>query len=353
MTSLVMTVSETLRYRGKLGQWAWVLHRVAGFGTLVFVIMHVIDTSWATFYPDLYAKAIAAYKTPLFTVGEFILVACVVYHALNGFRIAVIDWRPRWWRHQAMAARLVLFGTVILLIPVFILMFAHVLNYYNVRLPAEGAAGFDIGLEKVVEAVEPFVVGTVIVFAAAFVVSAASAFIPGFGFGAAVRKRWKRSNLDRFMWGFMRISGVLIIPLVFGHLGMMHLIQGVFDITNPAHVPVGTVFGPNEQNLVSAALAGNFAANFVALRWNTVVAGVFIWRVYDIALLVLIVIHGMWGARYLVNDYFGRGVVNRAFKLAILGTAIGLLIVGSVAILNTIPQTAENMMNTTSQAVDR
>jgi len=46
MATLVTTISETLRYRGKIGQWSWVLHRIGGLGTLLFLIIHVIDTSW-------------------------------------------------------------------------------------------------------------------------------------------------------------------------------------------------------------------------------------------------------------------------------------------------------------------
>ena len=58
MTSLVTTVTGTLRYRGQLGQWSWVLHRVSGLGTVLFLILHVIDTSWAAFYPEKYEQAI-------------------------------------------------------------------------------------------------------------------------------------------------------------------------------------------------------------------------------------------------------------------------------------------------------
>src|SRR5690606_5818014 len=91
---------------------------------------HVIDTSWAVFYPELYVKAIAEYQSPLFTIGEFALVAAVVYHALNGFRIIVFDYRPEWWRHQQRAAWMVLGGAVVILIPVFIGMFGHVQEFY-------------------------------------------------------------------------------------------------------------------------------------------------------------------------------------------------------------------------------
>ena len=58
LTSLVLTVRETLRYRGAIGQWSWVLHRLTGVGVALFLALHVIDTSWAVFYPDLYVPLI-------------------------------------------------------------------------------------------------------------------------------------------------------------------------------------------------------------------------------------------------------------------------------------------------------
>jgi len=135
------------------------------------------------------------------------------------------------------------------------------------------------------------------------------------------------------MWTFMRVSGVIVIPLVFGHLAMMHVIQGVFDITS--HVaPVGT----------TVANVSGTAPEFVAIRWNQVVAGVFIWRVYDVGLLVLAVIHGFNGLRYVVNDYVHNIIVNRGLNIAVLATAIGLIIVGGLAILNAIPTDAIRMV---------
>jgi succinate dehydrogenase cytochrome b556 subunit len=336
MTSLVLTVTETLRYRGKIGQWAWALHRVSGFGTFVFLVMHVIDTSWATFYPELYAKAVAAYKTPLFTVGEFALVACVVYHALNGFRIALFDYRPQWWRRQADAAKLVLLGTLVLLVPAFFVMAGHVVNYYNERVSV-----FDLGLEKVVEATAPFAVGTVVVIGLGLVVSAGASLIPSLN---APKKRLKGSKMETFMWSFMRISGVLIIPLVFGHLAMMHLIQGVFDLTRVGHVPVFTNLGPNMDATLTAV-------NFVRLRWDTMLAGVYIWRIYDILLLFLVVLHGFNGVRYIINDYIHSRVVNRALRLASFGTMIGVLLVGALAILQSVPATTAEMLSQTSQVI--
>ena len=129
MTSLVLTLTETLRYRGAVGQWSWVMHRLTGLGVMFFLILHVIDTSWAVFAPEAYVRAIATYQSPLFTLGEFGLVFAVVYHAYNGLRIIIFDYKPQWWRHQKEAAKWVVVGTFVTLVPVFLIMFNHVLNF--------------------------------------------------------------------------------------------------------------------------------------------------------------------------------------------------------------------------------
>ncbi len=324
MATLVLTITETLRYRGKLGQWSWALHRIAGLGTLLFLFLHVIDTSWSVFYPDMYKEAIKVYQTPLFTVGEFGLVACVVFHALNGFRVVLFDWKPQWWHRQADAAKVVFGLTILLLIPTFVLMFGHVLTHYQ-------TATFDLGLTEIVNTQWRFALGIVVILILGIAISAVYSIFPG----ANTAKRGKLSRYDSFMWTFMRISGVIIIPLVFGHLLMMHVVQGVFDITTAGMVPVGTT---------AANLSGT-APEFVAIRWNTAVAGVFVWRVYDVALLVLAVIHGFNGLRYVVNDYAHNIIVNRGMNIAILATAIGLILVGGLAILNAIPADAFQLVH--------
>ncbi len=170
MTSLVLTLTETLRYRGAIGQWSWVLHRLTGIGVVFFLTLHVIDTSWSVFYPQLYVEAIATYQTPLFTLGEFGLVFAVVYHALNGIRIVVFDYRPRWWKYQQRAALIVLALTVIILLPTFILMFGHVLNFYN-------EDGQVLGLIEVITAQLPFVAGFAVAIVGALLFAALTSII--------------------------------------------------------------------------------------------------------------------------------------------------------------------------------
>jgi succinate dehydrogenase / fumarate reductase cytochrome b subunit len=323
LTSLVLTITETLRYRGALGQWSWVLHRVTGLGVVLFLTLHVVDTSWAVFYPDLYVHAIAAYQSPLFTIGEFALVASVVYHALNGIRIVVIDYRPKWWKFQQRAALIVFGLSVIILIPTFILMFGHVLNFYN-----EGAQ--TLSLIEVLTTQAPFAAGFAVAIIAALLFSLVFGAIAGNKKDVRVGAG-QGSRIERFWWSFMRISGVIIVPLVFGHLAMMHLIQGVFDITAANFTVVGT----------TALNQSGTAVEFVANRWNMLVAGVAVWRLYDVALLALVVIHGFNGLRYVLTDYtMSSPLLRRASIYLCVIAAVVLLVLGAGALLNTITDSA-------------
>ncbi len=322
-----MTLTETLRYRGALGQWSWVLHRLSGLGVVLFLILHVIDTSWAFFYPGLYEKAIASYQSPLFTIGEFGLVAAVVYHAYNGLRIAIFDFKPEWWKHQAKAAMAVLGLTALTLIPTFVLMMSHVFDHYG----EDDIYIMPLG-EVLVEQI-PFAVGMVLAVIAAVVFSG----IVGVIVGSKTDNTGKRrgSNLERFWWSYMRVSGLLIVPLVFGHLAMMHVLQGVFDLTAAGHTVVGTGGVINVSGT---------ATEFVAARWNHLVAGVAIWKLFDVALLALVTVHGFNGLRYVLTDYtMENDLLRRASVYVCLIGAVVLLVVGAGALLGTIDDTAIEM----------
>jgi succinate dehydrogenase / fumarate reductase cytochrome b subunit len=320
LTSLVLTITETLRYRGALGQWSWVLHRLSGLGVVFFLTLHVIDTSWAVFYPELYVRAIASYQTPLFTLGEFGLVAAVVYHGLNGLRIALIDYKPVWWKYQQRAAWYVLIGTVIILIPAFILMFRHVLNFYN-----DPEHQIIPQLEALADQ-WPFAVGIALALVAGIIYSGIHGVI------APDRPKTEKakphgSRWERFWWSYMRISGFLIVPLVFGHLGIMHLIQGVFDITAAGHTVVGT----NILNQTGTSV------EFVANRWNLLIGGVAVWRLYDVAMLALVVVHGFNGLRLVLTDYTAFSpFLRRAMTYMCIIGALVLLVLGAGALFSTI-----------------
>ncbi len=337
MSSLVLTLSETLRYRGAIGQWSWVLHRLTGLGVLFFFILHVIDTSWAVFYPALYEEAIASYQSPLFTLGEFGLVAAVVYHAYNGLRISIFDNRPELWKHQGRAAWAVLGLTVITLIPAFFLMFRDVVNHYS-------SDPFILSLDRVLIAQLPFIVGMVLALLASLVFSAAAGVVVG---NKDRGNTGQASGSDRFWWSYMRVSGMLIVPLVFGHLAMMHILQGVFNLTASSYQIIGVPYGADAitSGFIGDGLnATGTAVEFIGERWNFLLGGVAVWRIYDILLLGLVTLHGFNGLRYVLTDYTAQNpLVKRAMTYLCIIGAVVLLVVGGAALLSTIDATTVEM----------
>lgn len=408
MATLVTTITETLRYRGKIGQWSWVFHRLSGLGIVLFVYLHIIDTSWAAFYPKLYAEAIHFYQSPLFTLGEFFLVAAVVYHAINGYRIIYLDWRPELWHLQQRAAGLVFLVVGVILIPAFILMFSHVLKHYDTfELGGIGnlITGNDTGeiasLGSIISGQVQFALGLIVTIVVALALSFGLSLVQGQKATSAKRVNPKRpSEIDVWFWKFMRISGLLILPLVFGHLAAMHVIQGVFDLTGADKPIVGT----NERNVsipvnadgerVYSALDTNgevilldgeplyfesrglvltvetgedgevvyttpegetltpvgqvrtvgSALAFVGARWDHLVAGVAVWRFYDGALLALIVLHGFYGLYLVMRDYVHNLIVRRALTWSIIFGAGVLILVGSAALMAGVEETARDIV---------
>src|SRR3569833_4075552 len=84
-------------YRGDPGMWPWVLHRITGATIFFFLFVHVLDTALVRVSPQAYNEGIETYKTPIVGLMEMGLVGAVVYHALNGIRVILIDF----WQHGA------------------------------------------------------------------------------------------------------------------------------------------------------------------------------------------------------------------------------------------------------------
>ena len=81
-------------YRGKIGMWSWVLHRITGVAIFFFLLVHVLDTALVRVSPEAYNAVINTYKTPIIGLAELGLVAAILFHGLNGIRVILIDfWR--------------------------------------------------------------------------------------------------------------------------------------------------------------------------------------------------------------------------------------------------------------------
>ncbi|HEU5202968.1 MAG TPA: succinate dehydrogenase, cytochrome b556 subunit [Candidatus Limnocylindrales bacterium] len=89
-----------LRYRGGEGMLAWAFHRISGVAIWAFLVLHVVDIFLVGAAPDTYDTLLAIYAHPIGIVLEWLLGAAVLYHALNGLRIVIIDFWPALTRYH-------------------------------------------------------------------------------------------------------------------------------------------------------------------------------------------------------------------------------------------------------------
>ena len=122
---------------------------------------------------------------------------------------------------------------------------------------------------------------------------------PGTRYARSPRKRRKGPNLERIGWIYMRVSGVVLMVLIFGHLFV---------------------------NLVAGAGVHAIDFAFVAGKW----ADPF-WIVWDTLMLWLALIHGANGMRTLVNDY-ARGRLRTVLLVALAAATIILLLLGTLVL---------------------
>jgi succinate dehydrogenase cytochrome b556 subunit len=287
MATLSQTLQGALRYRGGEQQLSYFGHRLSGLGTLLFLIIHILDTSTVYFFPSLYEHAIAIYRSTPMMLGEMLLVVAVIAHGVNGLRIALSDFFPAWWqeRPQRRAFWIVVGVSALLSAPALFFMGRSLYLNNLCRCPPAEQAGLALPLWAEIAVGGSFVVALAIL-----------------GRTGAFRTLFNRTprNFETWMWLFMRWSAVLLIPLVWIHVLLVDVLFGVHRID----------------------------LNYVELRWATLG-----WRVYDIALLGFAFAHGMNGLRGVVQDYIHSPAWRARLNWAILGMWLVWTAIGAVAIV--------------------
>ena len=118
--STAETTSKTPRgtlYRGREGMWSWVLHRITGIAIFFFLLVHIIDIMLIGLGRDIYDKSVDFYGHWYLIPMEIALVVAVIYHALNGIRIILIDFWSQGSRKERQLFWIALASAAILTIP--------------------------------------------------------------------------------------------------------------------------------------------------------------------------------------------------------------------------------------------
>ncbi|MDQ3167856.1 MAG: succinate dehydrogenase, cytochrome b556 subunit, partial [Chloroflexota bacterium] len=131
IAALLVYVARSLRsgvvpiYNGDVGQYAWVMHRATGIGTVFFLLVHIVDIMLIGLGAEIYDESVKFYGNPFLLPMEIALVGAVIYHSLNGIRILLIDFWEMGTRRERQLFWMALVGTVVLTIPSGIIILAH------------------------------------------------------------------------------------------------------------------------------------------------------------------------------------------------------------------------------------
>lgn len=92
-----VSLGAALRYKGQGPMWSFILHRIGGVGMAVFLMLHIL-ASFIGGRSGVFINTI--YEHWLFQIFIFF---CVLFHAINGLRITIIDLFPKLLVHQRQA----------------------------------------------------------------------------------------------------------------------------------------------------------------------------------------------------------------------------------------------------------
>jgi len=114
------------------------------------------------------------------------------------------------------------------------------------------------------------------------------------------RRNSQRSNFELYSWLFMRISGIVLVFLVLGHLFIMNILDG------------------GVQRINFAFVAGRWASPF--------------WQVWDLTMLWLAMLHGTNGMRTIINDYAERDQTRFWLKMLLYVSAGFIILLGTLVV---------------------
>lgn len=75
-----------------VGMWAWILFRVSGLVLLAYLVVHIwVISQGRVSGPQRLDDLFRTFDKPFLVFLDLMLVAAVLYHALNGMRIMLMD----------------------------------------------------------------------------------------------------------------------------------------------------------------------------------------------------------------------------------------------------------------------
>ena len=115
-----------------------------------------------------------------------------------------------------------------------------------------------------------------------------------------VRQVKVKGNFEGFAYKFIRLSALLLIPLVWGHVLIQDIVVGVH----------------------------NMDLGYVAERWASI-----FWRTYDALLLGFTFAHGVLGLRQVLSDFIHGDTARKVMNWALFVFWLVIFAIGAIALV--------------------
>ncbi|MHA7239428.1 succinate dehydrogenase hydrophobic membrane anchor subunit [Arthrobacter sp. TMS1-12-1] len=114
------------------------------------------------------------------------------------------------------------------------------------------------------------------------------------------RTTGSRGNFEMIAWLFMRLSGAILVVLIFVHLYV---------------------------NLVAGDGISGIDFGFVAGKWASP-----FWQIWDLTMLWLAMLHGTNGIRVIINDYAEKNRTRMVLKGVLYTATVVIVVLGTLVI---------------------
>ena len=101
------------RYRKHSGSWAWILHRLTGLGLTAYILLHIVALTGLLKGEAAFNEEMRLFSSPVFLFGEWLLGTLVMFHAINGVRIVLIDFGNGARYHKQILIFVYIFSVII------------------------------------------------------------------------------------------------------------------------------------------------------------------------------------------------------------------------------------------------
>ncbi|MFC2064102.1 hypothetical protein ACFLXB_03285 [Chloroflexota bacterium] len=93
-----VSLKDALRYQGKGPMLTYILHRISGLSIVLFVGLHILGS----FLSQQYGSSAGTFINTVYEHWSFqiYIIACGLFHAVNGLRIVILDLWPKLIEHQ-------------------------------------------------------------------------------------------------------------------------------------------------------------------------------------------------------------------------------------------------------------